>query len=230
MLPLTPLPFPTPSPSINPLSMKTLGASPTPWWGVPVVAGVFLIVGGLLTFVYTRINERSKAEREQRAKWNADVVDNGAELLATGDKLRDIALLGLRRSAAQMAVIIVKQGVPVIDEYRTLVRRFQLVMPKRFEIPFKAYVTWTLALVMPPYQREGQLHALTEQAKAAREFENHLRSLRSLSALDPSDFHHSTLLETAEASMATLIAEVRSEVPRGEEPRSPADAKDAEKL
>lgn len=62
--------------------------SPTaPWWGVPVVAGAFLIIGGLLTFMYTYANERRKSRLEDERRFEAEIIalyetlDRGIEYL-----------------------------------------------------------------------------------------------------------------------------------------------------
>ncbi|WP_146085489.1 hypothetical protein [Rathayibacter sp. AY1C4] len=45
-----------------------------PWWGVPVVAGSFLILGAILGFVFNRINEGAKALREDSVRWSNNIL------------------------------------------------------------------------------------------------------------------------------------------------------------
>lgn len=40
-----------------------------PWYGVPIIAGLFLIVGGLLSFAYAYSNENRKHERDLQRQW-----------------------------------------------------------------------------------------------------------------------------------------------------------------
>jgi hypothetical protein len=44
-----------------------------PWWGVPVIAGSFLIIGGLLAFLYSLITEGRKAKREDVRRFENDI-------------------------------------------------------------------------------------------------------------------------------------------------------------
>jgi len=62
---------PTPSPS--PLLVELVGQAGPPWWGVPVLAGIFLLLGGFLGFLFNRINEDRKAKREHKARWHDQV-------------------------------------------------------------------------------------------------------------------------------------------------------------
>ncbi|WP_148059134.1 hypothetical protein [Rathayibacter sp. PhB127] len=45
-----------------------------PWWGVPVVAGSFLILGAILGFVFNRVNESAKARREDSIRWTNNIL------------------------------------------------------------------------------------------------------------------------------------------------------------
>lgn len=42
------------------------GAADAPWWGVPLVAGVFLLLGGVLNASLGALSERRKARHENR--------------------------------------------------------------------------------------------------------------------------------------------------------------------
>src|SRR4051794_36137249 len=47
----------------------------TPWWGVPLVAGVFTIFGVLLAQASTYLVDRRKAAREDATRWLDKVLD-----------------------------------------------------------------------------------------------------------------------------------------------------------
>ncbi|WIB60219.1 hypothetical protein DEJ13_17540 [Curtobacterium sp. MCLR17_007] len=59
------------SPSPVPESIASPAA---PWWGVPVVAGCFLIVGALLGFFFNRIQDDRHAKRERHARWDENLL------------------------------------------------------------------------------------------------------------------------------------------------------------
>jgi len=213
-------PEPVPRPSISPLVEAAASAGAAPWWGVAVVAGSFLLLGGFLTFLFTRSNEDRKADRERRAMWEADVLERGVELLVAGEKMRDLGLMTLPRGATEAANIVAKRGMATVEAVNTAARRFMLVMPNSLEATFKAYMSWTMLLVLPPFQREGQLHALDEQLKANRELVAALRALRNLPPLNGGAVDHSWIPEAANRSLATL----RDEMTREEAERNIGDS------
>lgn len=47
-----------------------------PWWGVPVVAGAFLLLGAILGFLFNWFLEGRKQKRELRARWDANLLDH----------------------------------------------------------------------------------------------------------------------------------------------------------
>jgi hypothetical protein len=60
-----------------------LGSSEgAPWWGVPVVAGVFLVVGATLGFFFNWLLEGRRARREDQHKWDERLVDHATKALA----------------------------------------------------------------------------------------------------------------------------------------------------
>jgi len=45
-----------------------------PWWGVPVIAGGFLLLGGTLTFLYTYLNDRRKSRLEDNRRFETEII------------------------------------------------------------------------------------------------------------------------------------------------------------
>lgn len=158
------------------------GGDGAPWWGVPAVAGAFLLIGGFLTYLYARHAERTKADRAQADKLHEDVIETGLAMLAAGAQVRDLGLLTLRRSPTDSMMLIVKSR-PKIDEFNIAARRFSITMPVDFQDDFKEYVGSASMLVIPPYQRPGQELMLSRQAKAERDLITRLRALRRLKPL-----------------------------------------------
>lgn len=89
------LPTPSPSPSIADVADS---ASTAPWWGVPVIAGVFLLLGASLTFIYNTASERRRQSREDRAearkqaqRWDDQLRELAASAYTVVMKLEDAA-------------------------------------------------------------------------------------------------------------------------------------------
>ncbi|MBL7259154.1 hypothetical protein [Paractinoplanes lichenicola] len=53
----------------------------TPWWGVPVVAGIFAFLGVILAQVVSVVIENGRAKREDRVRWHTQRRELYAEFL-----------------------------------------------------------------------------------------------------------------------------------------------------
>lgn len=173
---------PTPEPTIV-LNQIVSSADSAPWWGVPAIAGAFLLIGGLLTYIYTRHTERTKAQRAQQEKWDEDLLLTGLALLAEGERVRNVALLTLRRTPSESLNLITEQGMSLVDGFTKASRRFSITMPQHFQGDYDGYIMWTLMLVTPPFQRPGQELALQRQVEFERALVTRLRATRRLSPL-----------------------------------------------
>lgn len=67
-----------------------------PWWGVSVVAGLFLLLGGLLSFLSTRLNQKYLQKQSERIRWDNDIRELSSELISLSQTL--ITHLTLRNS------------------------------------------------------------------------------------------------------------------------------------
>lgn len=79
-----PTPTPTPLPTPEPMLVEIVGGGggdAAPWWGVPVIAGGFLVVGAVLGFFFNRWNEDRKAKREDARRWHDEVRTLAAQII-----------------------------------------------------------------------------------------------------------------------------------------------------
>lgn len=73
---------------LNIISIHAAGATTdAPWWGVPVIAGSFLLLGAVLGFFFNRANDRSRAKREADLRWHDIVRTLSAALLAHAERI-----------------------------------------------------------------------------------------------------------------------------------------------
>lgn len=68
--PTSPAPAPVPTPT----------TASAPWWGVPVIAGIFLLSGALIAFLSTAASDRRKLAREDRRQWDKEIRDAYVEI------------------------------------------------------------------------------------------------------------------------------------------------------
>jgi len=179
-------PTPTSSPVVVEL-IESSGPEAAPWFGVPLIAGAFLLIGGYLAYLYTRRNERSKAIREQEDALAQEVLETGLALLAAGAALRDFGLLTLRRKPSESLALAGKTIGPMVDTFLSATRRFSITMPPEFQPIFKEYVAATTLLAIPPYQRAGQELMLARQGMTERDLISRMRRMRGLEPLEYED-------------------------------------------
>ncbi|MFJ9780146.1 hypothetical protein ACIRSS_11220 [Amycolatopsis sp. NPDC101161] len=117
---------------LSPVPAALAPAAPgsAPWWGVPVIAGGFLLAGAVIAFLATSLSDRRRLNREDRRQWDRDIRDAYLEitryfgritafryqvLTDEGDRRSRYqagaeALAGLREQVAMLEVI----GTPAV--------------------------------------------------------------------------------------------------------------------
>jgi hypothetical protein len=61
-----------------------------PWWAVPVIAGSFLIIGGLFTFFYTWMHDRRQARRDLDWKLNEKTLEQSVAFVVSAKEVFDL--------------------------------------------------------------------------------------------------------------------------------------------
>src|SRR5579885_1893176 len=69
---MTGTPPPTP---IGPMNVADAVVQAAPWWGVPLLAGTFLLLGAVIAFVSTYFSDRRKLAREDQRQWDKEIRD-----------------------------------------------------------------------------------------------------------------------------------------------------------
>lgn len=75
----------TPPPVI--INMPDTGA---PWWGVPLMAGVFLLIGAVIAFLSTRASDSRKAKRDKAERIMIDTRSVGLEYLEAATHMAEV--------------------------------------------------------------------------------------------------------------------------------------------
>jgi len=73
------------------LSFESTIATPPPWWGVPVIAGSFLVLGAILGFLFNRANDKRKAKLEAAVRWHELVRTLSAAVFAHAAQIKELA-------------------------------------------------------------------------------------------------------------------------------------------
>ncbi|WIB60218.1 hypothetical protein DEJ13_17535 [Curtobacterium sp. MCLR17_007] len=222
---MSPTPTPSmtigPSPSPSHLFVElTNQPSAAPWWGVPVLAGCFLLLGGFLSYLLTRANDKTKFHRDRAERQLKEVVEAGASLLSTGDGLKELALLALPRNTAQFLAAVSGKIKPATEAFALAANAFSLVYPSTIKSEFDRYVLTTSVLLMPPYEKDGQIWALEEQGKAHVRLVNALRALEGREPIDVPQSNEN-LLEDAQKIVGRLADDLKQNANHGRHSASP---------
>lgn len=68
--------------------MLVLTASTAPWWGVPLIAGGFLVVGAVLAFLATYITKNRELRRLDQARWDNDILEGTIRITDAIERLQ----------------------------------------------------------------------------------------------------------------------------------------------
>lgn len=192
-----------------------------PWWGAPVIAGAFLLLGGAGTFLYTLLQESRKRKLDQRGKNEDDLVACGAELLESGRKVRDLGMLRFNRTTEQYAKMVAERAPQLMDRLHLAASRFSLVMPNELEKSFQEYLAWSSMLLVPPFGEPGMELAVNRQSQASRALTDEIRKNRGLDGLakksEASAYSSEAAKERIDALRDAFIGEVDEEHAEGRE-------------
>lgn len=133
--------------------IEIVGGEGAPWWGVPVVAGVFLLLGGVLGFWFNRVNE----DRKEKAALSTRFLDQLLEVCAEqSGRTNEITNLNRKILAAAKEWDETK-----LDELN------ELYETRNAEMDLLLEGSWTLELIAPKPIRDASLHLLKMAMVAA---------------------------------------------------------------
>ncbi|WP_144268305.1 hypothetical protein [Demequina sp. NBRC 110055] len=85
-----------------------------PWWGVPVIAGGFLVLGAALGYWFNRLQDSRRAEREDVQRWDHRILELTTGVIA---KVHAFNLVALHEgSAADGCRVLQKDGLIAEDD------------------------------------------------------------------------------------------------------------------
>lgn len=76
----------------EPDTLRSMTAT-APWWGVPVLAGGFTLLGVALSQLFTFLLEKTRAKRSEAQRWDADLRQLYARYLVEARRLRDASVV-----------------------------------------------------------------------------------------------------------------------------------------
>ena len=68
--------------------MLLAAAAESPWYGTPLIAGGFLIIGGLIATASSLLTKRQELQRADRALWDQEILDVSVQIIEECWKLK----------------------------------------------------------------------------------------------------------------------------------------------
>ncbi|PVW05432.1 hypothetical protein DEA06_06750 [Microbacterium sp. Gd 4-13] len=105
-----------PTPTRTPILIEITGSGETaPWWGVPAIAGAFLILGAVLGFWFNRLQDERKATRERSYQWDQNLLSRSSTMITLVRQLNSAAYdhETWTRTYTELAVDQMQRGEPV---------------------------------------------------------------------------------------------------------------------
>lgn len=161
----------------------TSAVEASPWWGTPVIAGGFLIIGALITFGLNLLGESRRDRRARDAANENAMLETATRLLHVGRLVNNLALRMRHRPADRATALFAKEGYPLVEDFQRHMGTFTLLSPASIDAVFKKYAASTLALHTSLLKRDLVLHLVNHQARAQADFTDALRKRRGLGPL-----------------------------------------------
>jgi hypothetical protein len=173
-----------PTPSPDPLLIQVVGGGDgAPWWGVPVIAGGFLIVGGFLSYLWTRSNDKRRGDRERSDALTEELVELTAEFVALGSKFSTLAEKSLVTPLDEFLPELVHESTELIGQHSVLFNRARLVMPQSIQLAVQKYSAACISLTFPPFGESSMTPRMNNYVQSEQDLVNALRRLRGLTDL-----------------------------------------------
>ena len=119
----------SPSPSPSALLVEMVGGSSAPWWGVPVIAGGFLILGAALGFLFNWLIENRKAKAALRTRFVDQTLGFSSKVLSDASELRRHSLyLGASLGAEEHVKNRASEQAQRLAYEEEMVRRTDLII------------------------------------------------------------------------------------------------------
>lgn len=161
----------------------TSSVADSPWWGTPVIAGCFLIIGALITFGLNLLGESRRDRRAQEVANETAMQDAAANLLHVGRLINNLAGRAHHRPADRAAALVSKEGYPLVEEFQRHMGAFTLLAPVSIDAVFKQYAASTMALLNSLLERDLVLQLINHQVRAQADFIDALRQRKGLGPL-----------------------------------------------
>jgi hypothetical protein len=105
--------------------IATTASVTAPWWGVPIIAGAFTVVGALIGQGSSYWLERRREHQRHRRRWDTELRDLSIQILEASDRLA-----GMDLTREKITIDTPRQVIDLIKELLRAVAQLELMAPK----------------------------------------------------------------------------------------------------
>ncbi|MDR6794732.1 hypothetical protein J2X12_004120 [Pseudarthrobacter oxydans] len=208
---------PTPPPVI--INMPDTGA---PWWGVPLLAGLFVIIGALVTFISTKASDKRKAKREDKVRVATESTESASTFMEQAARIEKAVAQQLTLSHVKFQGDYMNDIAALLEELDTAWTKFELVADKELLQPGKDLFAATIAMALPDLTEESTSHFRGEYHRKHLALVNALRVMNGVDPIEREIINPPTRTETMRmhGEYIRTAAEVMFEKARTNPPRA----------
>lgn len=211
---------PTPPPVI--INMPDTGA---PWWGVPLLAGLFVIIGALVTFISTKASDKRRARREDKVRIATESTESASKLLEEAGRIEKAVAQQQTLSHAKFQGDYLNDIATLLEDLDTAWTKFELVADKELIQPGKDLFAATIAMALPDLSEESTSRFRGEYQRKHHALVNALRVMNGVEPIervipDPPTRTESMAKygEYIRAAAEVMVEEARTNPPRAKKP------------
>jgi hypothetical protein len=171
--------LPTPPPVI--INMPETGA---PWWGVPLLAGLFVIIGAAVTFFSTMTSDRRKAKREDKVRVATGSTESASSFLEQAARIEKAVAQQLTLSHVKFQGDYLNDIAALLEDLDTAWTKFELVADKELLQPGKDLFAATIAMALPDLSEESTSHFRGEYHRKHLALVNALRAMNGVEPVE----------------------------------------------
>jgi hypothetical protein len=189
----------TPPPVI--INMPDTGA---PWWGVPLMAGVFLLTGACIAYFSTRASDNRKAKRDKAERIMIDTRSVGLEYLEAATHLAEVVKSQESEHRALPANEYLLAIHDALIDLRSKWRKFELFAQEDALKTGQGLFNACIILMIPGIDEESVVERLRDFEHMKLSFINTLRAASGVGIIEVAPIDPDTEKELKEASKALV--------------------------
>lgn len=170
---------PTPPPVI--INMPDTGA---PWWGVPLLAGLFVIIGAAVTYFSTRASDKRKVKREDKVRIATESTESASKLMEEAARIEKLVAQQQTLSHAKFQGDYLNEITALLEDLDSAWTKFELVADKDLLQPGKDLFAAAIAVALPDLSEESTSHFRGEYHRKHLALVNALRAINGVEPIE----------------------------------------------